>query len=80
VFHGKEAAKVVGKHLRQANCVPLGKQSWTIANIPVFVLPCWSAANQNPPLLEASAGASSGGTGDLGVDRAELGGLVPPLG
>lgn len=52
VFHGKEAAKHVSKHLRKGNWVPLGPQSWTVAEIPVFVLPSASAANQNPAVLE----------------------------
>lgn len=52
VFHGKEAAKQVSKHLRKGNWTPLGEQEWTISGIPVFVLPSSSAANQNPAVLE----------------------------
>lgn len=52
VFHGKEAARQVAKHLGKGGWVPLGKQTWTIAGIPVFVLPSSSAANQNPAVLE----------------------------
>lgn len=42
-FHGKTAARAASKALGQGSAVALGKQSWTIGETPVFVVPSASA-------------------------------------
>ncbi|MDQ3028648.1 MAG: mismatch-specific DNA-glycosylase [Actinomycetota bacterium] len=51
-FHGKTAARAASKALGQGSAVALGKQSWTIGETPVFVVPSASAANRDPKRLE----------------------------
>ncbi len=52
VFHGKTSAKVVSRALGRGSRVRLGRQPWTVAGLPVFVLPSASAANRNVAVLE----------------------------
>ena len=51
-FHGKEAARQVGRYLGQGRDVALGEQSWTVTDRPVFVLPNGSGANRDQSRLE----------------------------
>lgn len=54
-FHGKEAAKVVSRALREGPHVSLGRQKWGVAGRPVFVVPSASASNRDPRHLEGKA-------------------------
>jgi len=38
-FHGKEAARVVARHLGTPRQVKLGRQPWQVGGVSVFVLP-----------------------------------------
>ena len=54
-FHGKCAAKEVrlGLHgVGRQRSLGLGPQEWTVADIPVFVLPSASGSNQDPRNFE----------------------------
>lgn len=51
-FHGKEAARVVARHLGHRLSVRLGVQPWKIGVASVFVLPSASGANRNARRLE----------------------------
>lgn len=51
-FHGKEAAKVVARHLGHRGRVRLGLQPWRLAQSTVFVLPSASGANRDKRRLE----------------------------
>ena len=51
-FHGKTAAKVVGRSLGEGRDVSLGEQDWEVGGRPVFVLPSASASNRDPSRLE----------------------------
>jgi double-stranded uracil-DNA glycosylase len=51
-FHGKTAARAATKALGQGSAVALGKQSWTLGQTSVFVVPSASAANRDPEHLE----------------------------
>jgi double-stranded uracil-DNA glycosylase len=52
VFHGKTPARVVSRALGHGSDVRLGRQAWTLAGRPVFVLPSASAANRSIANLE----------------------------
>lgn len=51
-FHGKTAARVVSGALRLGRDVLLGPQRWTVAGVPVYVLPSASGSNRDPSRLE----------------------------
>ena len=52
VFHGKTPARVACRALGHGSDVRLGRQGWTLAERPVFVLPSASAANRSLANLE----------------------------
>ncbi len=52
VFHGKTPARVVSRALGHGPGIRLGRQAWTLADLPVFVLPSASAANRSLANLE----------------------------
>jgi TDG/mug DNA glycosylase family protein len=54
-FHGKQAAKVVSKHLGHGGSVALGPQPWSVASAQVFVLPSASGSNRDRSRLEGRA-------------------------
>jgi TDG/mug DNA glycosylase family protein len=54
-FHGKEAAKVVVRHIGHAKVIRLGIQSWRIGTSNVFVLPNASGANRDSSRLEGKS-------------------------
>jgi TDG/mug DNA glycosylase family protein len=51
-FHGKTAAKEVSAFLGLGRSLALGVQTWTVAGIPVYVLPSSSGSNRDPLRLE----------------------------
>ena len=52
VFHGKTPARVASRALGHGSGIRLGRQVWTLADLPVFVLPSASAANRGVANLE----------------------------
>lgn len=54
-FHGKNAGKVVSRYLGMGKEVSLGRQSWTVAKRPGYVLPSASASNRDSSRLEGKA-------------------------
>lgn len=54
-FHGKTAANQVARWRREPTPVPLGRQSWTVADSAVFVVPSMSGANRDPRRFEGKS-------------------------
>jgi TDG/mug DNA glycosylase family protein len=54
-FNGKPAASFVRHELGEGRDVRLGRQTWTVQKIPVFVLPSSSAANRGTKHLAGRA-------------------------
>ncbi len=55
-FHGKTAARVVSHALGRGRKLALGRQSWTVADCSVFVVPSASGSNRDPKRLEGQPG------------------------